>query len=245
MLILVTNMEFYVGLHNPHHAHHFERAFISINRIRNRRSSFPARGWVMDSGAFTEVSTYGTYRETPDKYADEINRWKDNGNMQAAVTQDYMCEPFILAKTGLSIMEHQKRTIDRYTTLVGLTDAYVMPVLQGYDPLDYQEHLDLYGGLLGEGAWVGVGSICKRNNRVDSIAAVLSSIKILRPDLRLHGFGLKTTALESPYIRSLLHSADSMAWSFAARREGRDANSWQEAKRFEARIGSENRSSRA
>lgn len=194
----------------------------------------------MDSGAFTEISTYGEYREPPEVYADQINRWKDCGNMVAAVTQDYMCEPFILAKTGLSVREHQGRTVDRYTALLELTDAYVMPVLQGFDPLDYQDHLTMYGDLLTEGQWVGVGSVCKRNNRVESIAGVLSAIKILRPDLRLHGFGLKTTALECQPIRDMLHSADSMAWSFAARREGRDANSWQEAKRFEDRISSEN-----
>lgn len=29
-----------------------------------------------------------------------------------------------------------------------------------------------------------------------------------------------------------LHSADSMAWSFAARRQGRNANDWREAMRW-------------
>ena len=199
----------------------------------------------MDSGAFTEISTYGHYRETPDKYANQINRWKDNGSMQAAVTQDYMCEPFILAKTRLTVREHQRLTVERYSQIAALTDVYVMPVLQGYDPHEYREHIDLYGDLLTDGAWVGVGSVCKRNARVESIAAVLSAIKMKRPDLRLHGFGLKTTALSCSYIRDLLYSADSMAWSFAARREGRNANSWQEAKRFEQRIGTENRNSRS
>jgi hypothetical protein len=42
------------------------------------------------------------------------------------------------------------------------------------------------------------------------------AIKNERPDLRLHGFGLKTTALADPLVRSMLWSADSMAWSFAA-----------------------------
>lgn len=232
----MPNMEFYVGLHNPHHAGHFERAFISVNRIRNRRSAFPANSWIMDSGAFTELSTYGRYRERPEEYAKQINRWESVGNMQAAVTQDYMCEPFILARTGLSVREHQERTIRRYEYLLLSTHAYIMPVLQGYDPLDYQEHIEMYGPLLHPGMWVGVGSVCKRNSRVGSIAQVLSAIKNVRPDLRLHGFGLKTTALGCQYIRDLLYSADSMAWSFAARRERRDANSWQEAKRFEERI---------
>ena len=59
---------------------------------------------------------------------------------------------------------------------------------------------------------------------------MLSLIQEARPDLRLHGFGLKATALEFAPIREMLHTADSMAWSFAARKQGRDGNDWREAK---------------
>jgi hypothetical protein len=68
------------------------------------------------------------------------------------------------------------------------------------------------------------------------IERILAHIKWHRPDLRLHGFGLKATALASCIVRECLHSADSMAWSFAARREGRDRNSWREAAAFNQRI---------
>lgn len=34
----------------------------------------------------------------------------------------------------------------------------------------------------------------------------------------------------------MLHSADSMAWSYAARRRGGDQNDWMEAFRFAERI---------
>lgn len=59
-----------------------------------------------------------------------------------------------------------------------------------------------------------------------------------RPDLLLHGFGLKTTALACGAVRDLLHTADSMAWSFAARREGRGpaANDWREARMWLDRL---------
>jgi len=65
---------------------------------------------------------------------------------------------------------------------------------------------------------------------------VLNAIKVIRPDLRLHGFGVKTTALAWAGVRDQLHSADSMAWSFAARYEGRNAHDWRNAKAFEIRI---------
>jgi hypothetical protein len=189
--------------------------------------------WIMDSGAFTTIAKHGGYPEPVSAYAAEIRRWKDNGNLLAAVGQDYMCEPHMLARTGLTVAEHQRLTIERYDALMAEdTGVYILPVLQGYAPESYVEHVRQYGDRLGHGAWVGVGSICKRNGNPAAIRAVLWSIKQARPDLRLHGFGLKSTALASPLVRELLETADSMAWSFAARRNGRNGNDWREAKRW-------------
>jgi hypothetical protein len=55
-------------------------------------------------------------------------------------------------------------------------------------------------------------------------------------DLRLHGFGVKITSLRDAGVRGLLHSADSMAWSYNARMNGRDRNAWEEAAAFTKRI---------
>ena len=144
----------------------------------------------------------------------------------------------MLAITGMTIAEHQRLTIERYDALRACDTGgvYVMPVLQGYAPADYVSHLEQYGDRLAHGAWVGVGSVCKRNGDVGAIEAVLLAIKQARPDLRLHGFGVKTTALGSRLVRELLHTADSMAWSFAARRQGRNANDVKEAIRFKSGI---------
>lgn len=229
---------FYVGLHQPADAKHFDRAFISVNRIRRRKKAVEAGAWIMDSGAFTEISKFGEYRSSVAEYAAEINRWVDDTKLVAAVSQDYMCEPFILQKTGLTVEDHQRLTIERYDTLRALVDPriYIMPVLQGYSVADYLRHLEMYGERLARGDYVGVGSICKRNTDIGAIEDILTSIKRKRSDLRLHGFGLKTTALSSWVVCDCLHSADSMAWSFAARRQGRNANDWREAKAFIERI---------
>lgn len=234
-------MLFYVGLHQLSDARRFDRAFVSVNRIRGRRKPIGAAAWIMDSGAFTELSRHGRYRHSVEEYAAEINRWASDPSLVAAVAQDYMCEPFIIAKTSLSVEEHQRLTIERYDALVKLVDPriYVMPVLQGYTVADYLRHIDMYGDRLAPGAYVGVGSVCKRNTDVSAIEQILSAIKDRRPDLRLHGFGLKTTALSSGVVLELLESADSMAWSFAARRQGRNANDWREAASFVARIASQ------
>jgi len=231
-------VRFFVGLHQPSDAARVDAAFVSVNRLRNRRSDFKVGDWIMDSGAFSTILTHGGYPEPPEVYAAQIKRWSRCGNLLAAVSQDYMCEAHMLAITGMTIAEHQRLTIERYDELRACDTGgvYVMPVLQGYAPADYVSHLEQYGDRLPHNAWVGVGSVCKRNGDVGAIEAVLLAIKQARPDLRLHGFGVKTTALGSRLVRELLHTADSMAWSFAARRQGRNANDVREAIRFKQGI---------
>ena len=97
-------------------------------------------------------------------------------------------------------------------------------MLQGYSPVSYVQHIRQYNERLAPGAWVGVGSICKRNGTPAAI------------EDRLHGFGIKTTALASGLVRDLLHSADSMAWSYHERRAGRSPNDVRAAARFGRRI---------
>jgi hypothetical protein len=215
-----VTMKFYVGMHMPSKADKVDRAFVSVNVLSKRKSGFPVNDWIMDSGAFTTISKYGGYPEPVSVYADHIRKWKNNGNLVAAVSQDYMCEEHMLERTGMSVKRHQELTIERYDALLAEdTGVYIMPVLQGYTPISYVEHIRMYGDRLKPGMYVGVGSVCKRNQDPSSIVMVLKTIKKERPDLRLHGFGVKTTALAWEYVRDNLESADSMAWSFAARYE--------------------------
>jgi hypothetical protein len=233
-------VRFFTGNHQPSDAHRHDANFVSVNRLWKRRSSFKVGDWIMDSGAFTQIQKHGGYTEPVDVYAAEIKRWSKNGNLLAAVAQDYMCEAHMLNITGKTIEEHQRLTIERYDALLACDTGgvYILPVLQGYDPEDYVRHIEMYGERLKPEMWVGVGSVCKRNGDPRAIERVLFAIKNARPDLRLHGFGVKTTALSSSLVTELLHTADSMAWSFAARREGRNANDWREAHAWTARINS-------
>ncbi len=235
-------MRFFVGLHHPSDAKHFGCCLISVNALRPKRQIIGCGDWILDSGAFTEISRFGGYRESPAAYARDIARWSTAGRLLAAVSQDYMCEPMMLAKTGLSIREHQQKTIERFVSLSGELAALgcnvpILPVLQGYAPEDYARHVEMYGGLLSPDAWVGVGSVCKRNGSVQSIVDVLSTIRDVAPRLRLHGFGLKTSAISAPVVRVLLESADSLAWSYQARKQGRDQNDPNEAARWARRFG--------
>jgi hypothetical protein len=231
-------VKFFVGLPEPSMAQYFDAAFISITRTQRRAGPFEAGEWIADSGAYTQVSQHGGYLTTPVEHAAEIRRVKGNGKLLAAVAQDYMCEPHVLHRTGLTVADHQRMTIERYDQLTdaGTDGVYVLPVLQGWCAGDYADHVEAYGARLPENAWVGVGSVCKRNTDPIRIMRVLYAIHDVRPDLRLHGFGLKSTALAFAPIRERLHTADSMAWSYAARKQGRDQNDWREAREFADRI---------
>src|SRR5262249_13668587 len=147
------------GCPSPAKAKHFARCMISINSLRKRQSDFEVNEWILDSGAFSELSRFGHYRHSVEAYAREVSRWSRCGVLLAAVSQDYMCEPFILERTGLTVAEHQRLTIERYDALLSLiseTFFEVLPVLQGFRVSDYLTHLDQYGARLGPGAWVGV-----------------------------------------------------------------------------------------
>ena len=251
---------FYPGIHQPADCKHLERSFVSINRLKTRKSDFVVGNWIMDSGAFTELNKHGCFQMSPAEYADHIVRWSKCGNLVAACTQDYMCEPFMFPQPTAeqraadredyheyllheganplwlemtpwefephytNVEDHQWLTVYRYKHILEELRArkcntYLMPVLQGYTPEEYIACLDLYEkeGLLPHGAYVGVGSVCKRNANPETVVDVLGAIKRRRPDLQLHGFGIKITALRDPKVRALLRSADSMAWSVDAR----------------------------
>lgn len=241
-----VDFRFYLGVHQPRLAWPLTlrgfRVCISANVLRDRVCEVPFLGcdepWLMDSGAFTQVALQGGFSQSPQAYAGMIRRYARTG-LIAASTQDYMCERPALRATGLSVTKHQALTLDRFDAIrdAGVGRVHLMPVLQGRTPDDYRRHLEAYGDRIGHGAWVGVGSLCKRRGRPEVIAAILDAILQDRPDLRLHGFGCKRTSLLDQLVRSRLATADSMAWSFAARFEGRDQNAWDEAGRFALSVG--------
>ena len=145
-----------------------------------------------------------------------------------------MCEPFVLELTGLTVEEHQRRTTRNYLQLREELEGDI----QGYTPEEYARHTRELSQHLTTGAWVGLGSLCRRQSQSVEIARVQSAVLGVRPDLRLHGFGVKTTALTNASVALRLHSVDSMAWSYAARRKeaGRRRNSTEACQEWLRRV---------
>jgi len=89
-------------------------------------------------------------------------------------------------------------------------------VLQGWQFADYLACADLYaaeGIDLAALPLTGLGSVCRRQS-TGEIAAIVGALAWR--GIRLHGFGVKTGGLH--LYGHLLASADSMAWSYTARR---------------------------
>lgn len=234
-------MIFYVGVFDIANAKHYDYSFISINRLRGRKSDFAAKNWIMDSGAFSTIEKHGCFPTEPEAYAAQVERWSNCGGFECAVSQDYMCEPKMLKITGLTVRDHQRLTIDRYKAISGATFAPVMPVIQGYTIPEYLSHIEQYGELLQTGMRVGIGSVCKRNGNITFIEDIVGAVNQAAPGLLLHGFGLKTTALKSDFVWRKLYSADSMAWSTAAWKQGRNNHDPQEAANFVTKINTQRR----
>lgn len=196
--------------------------FISAVRLRIRKSYPIACGqWALDSGGFSELSLHGRWTVQAMTYSTEVRRWRDTiGKMQWAANQDWMCEPFIVAKTGFSVREHQRRTIANFHLLRQLApDIPWMPVIQGWQKEDYLRHVEDYrdsGIDLTAQPLVGVGSICRRQ-ATEEAAEIVQALYQL--GLRLHLFGFKLQGLK--LAARFASSSDSMAWSFSARKGDR------------------------
>lgn len=215
----MSAMTFYLGFHHPGQlAHAGVPLFVSHRRLRGvKKLPRAAARWALDSGGFTELSLHGKWTVPATEYARAVIRYRDEvGNLDWAAPQDWMCEAVMLAKTGLTVAEHQRRTVASVQELRAL-GAPVIPVLQGWSHGDYLDCLEAYdrAGLdLRAEPVVGLGTVCRRQN---TTLAALIVRSLASEGIRLHGFGFKATGLRA--CGDALVSSDSLAWSYHARRE--------------------------
>jgi hypothetical protein len=211
-------MKFYLGTPSPNWLWELNvPLFVSQRRlIRQKTYKYAITEWALDSGGFSELSMYGEWRTSPEEYINCIKRYETEiGNLNWAAPQDWMCEPFIIEKTGLTVFEHQQRTIDSYIELNSADlNTPIIPILQGYKPEEYYEHIEMYQKRdITLDKLTGVGSVCRRQNTKE----IIDLLKNLSKYINIHGFGVKTQGLKE--VHQYLHSADSMSWSLAARRD--------------------------
>lgn len=214
-------MLFYLGAHHPNWLETSNVPLFVSRSSLSRQKALPraATAWALDSGGFSELSLHGRWTVSARDYAADVRRFREEiGSLSWAAPQDWMCEPVMLQRTGLTVEEHQARTIANYIELRDIApDLPWTPVLQGWSIGDYERHVDAYdaaGVDLVAMPLVGVGTVCRRQNTMS--ASLLLSLLSEIYGLRLHGFGLKLTGLRTASRH--LASADSMAWSLNARK---------------------------
>jgi hypothetical protein len=172
---------------------------------------------AFDSGGFSELQDRGSWTIDDPQLVAIVRRASEQvGAPDFAAIRDWMCEPFMLAKTGKTIGEHQRLTIDSYAWLRDLAPEIPwLPVVQGWHADDYERHVEMYrvaGFDLRTAPRVGVGSICRRQATRDGVAIVERMADL---GLRVHAFGVKVEGLR--LFGHRIASADSMAWSSVAR----------------------------
>lgn len=213
-------MLFYLGTHEVSWLRRFDvPLFISARRLRRIKRPPVARGrWALDSGGFSELSLFGRWETPPEVYAAEVDRWAaEVGGLDWAAPQDWMCEPKIREATGLTVEEHQSRTVASVVQLRQLVKSTpIIPVLQGWTLPDYLRCARMYADAgidLTHEPTVGLGTVCRRQSTTEG-AEIVHAVSSL--GVRIHGFGFKRCGLSE--VGHLMASSDSLAWSDAARR---------------------------
>lgn len=216
-------MDFYVGIYQKSHINYVVDKFcLSYRRLRKYKKTFPIPQnleWMLDSGAFQELRLNGKYTFTPEEYFEKVREYRPN----LFVNMDYMCEPSQMKKTGLSIKEHQKLSLENQIILSDYADdesLELMGTIQGWLPHEYIGHIDFlkeHGQLK---PYMGVGSVCRRNAEKEIIKILKTIRKNLPSWVKLHGFGIKISLLKFREVYDLLDNCDSMAWSFQGRKQG-------------------------
>lgn len=228
----MTLVRFFLGTHQPHWLSRCRVPLFVSRRALARYVSLPksTTDFALDSGGFTELQMHGRWTTTADQYADEVKHYMRSfgWRLRWAAPQDWMCEPIVIAGgpaargllfagTGLSVEEHQRRTVSNFVDLRRLLGDRVIPVLQGWEINDYHRCLEMYaeaGVRLRDEAVVGVGTVCRRQ-KTDEATQIMRSLSA--EGLRLHGFGFKKGGIKN--CHDVMVSADSTAWSDRARRE--------------------------
>ena len=179
-----------------------------------RRLPRAAAPWALDSGGFTELQQFGRWITGPAEYADRVRRYRDViGGLMWAAPQDWMCEPIVIsggragrlafAGTGLTVAEHQRRTVANLAQLRALApDVWWLPVLQGYTAAEYLACAAMYAAAgidLTAEPLVGLGSVCRRQATGEA-HQIITALHAARhhPAARVRGQDPRLAAVRAP-----------------------------------------------
>jgi hypothetical protein len=181
-----------------------------------RRATVPV---FLDSGAYSELDKHGRWTRTLAQFIAAVRRsCAALETVRWVGIQDWMCEPWILAKTGLSLAEHQRRTVASYLDLrAAAPEVPWLATLQGFTLADYLACAEAYaraGVDLAALPLVGLGSVCRRSGTAE-LVGILDGLARELPGVLFHGYGVKSEGVLQSCAG--LRSVDSDAWSSRGR----------------------------
>jgi len=204
--------------------------FLSMRRLYERKN-LPRDNLAniaFDSGAFKQLQMFGKWDLSADQFADRCLELQRHFGRRALwfSPQDWMCEKIVInggktkdgvfVGTGLTVEEHQLRTVKNYIQLRNILGDAVIPVVQGDTVFDYWRCLQMYrdhGVALEQCERVGVGSVCRRQSSNDATLIMQSIAHEIGP--RLHGYGFKINGYKT--CAGYMISGDSFSWSITGR----------------------------
>jgi len=169
----------------------------------------------IDSGGYSFMKGKGEYGTTDAEYLDFI----EEHNPEQFALRDYPCEPDVFSEHGRDVRDHQRMTTERHVSLLNKLehrDIHGQPisVIQGWNLEDYLNHIDELRDRDALTDYVGIGSVCRRNQEAEIREIVLSVSEALPDGTDIHAFGVKGSVLQYPDVRQALASADSQSYEF-------------------------------
>ncbi len=172
----------------------------------------------VDSGGFPSSFIHNGYNKSDSEYLHFVKKTKAT----YFALRDYPCEPQILQKYNVTVRDQILRTVEHHIKLLDLLSNYDLsakpiPVIQGWEIEEYLFCLDEFRehGLISE--YMAIGSLCRRNATTQIRKIILTVRDELKDSIKLHGFGVKLSALKNKAVWDALYSVDSAAWDFDAR----------------------------
>lgn len=196
----------------------YPHILINFMTKTNRPPNYHYENLFIDSGGFYSSMISGGYVKTDDEYL----RYVESMMPQHFALRDYPCEPELMKKHGLTVKQNIHRTVANHLSLLDMLPNYCInaqpiPVIQGWDAADYLDCIDAFQdqGLMSN--YMAIGSVCRRTE-VRNIRKIIITIRDAIPkSTKLHGFGIKLTAVKDLAIYNALYSVDSGAWDYQAR----------------------------
>ncbi|MEU3452291.1 DUF6884 domain-containing protein [Micromonospora sp. NPDC006766] len=195
------------------------RVLVSYVRLRAVKTPPVAvEEWLLDSGGYDQLMRHGGWTVPAVEYAADIRRYgREIGRLVWAAPQDWPASRGALARTGLTEVEHQERTVASVEELRAAdTGVHIAALLTGTTPDGYLRHADMYaraGIDLRAEPVEAVGALLRR-----PVTEAAEIVRLLHAAglTRLHTLGGKGPLLD--LVGGLIASTDSADWSGNARR---------------------------